>query len=88
MDHTVDTREGTASTAISMWVEFLLGQNITAGLRIVEMERSGSGLVRSVVDAGEGNWGTRIDKGGRVEVFWVMVEWWWENDARQETGSI
>ena len=32
MDHAIDASKGRSSTAVSMWVEFLLGQNIAAAL--------------------------------------------------------
>jgi hypothetical protein len=32
MDHAIDAGKGRSSTTISMWVEFLLGQNIAAAL--------------------------------------------------------
>lgn len=35
MDHAVDASKGRSSTTVSVWVEFLLGQDIAAALRTV-----------------------------------------------------
>ena len=32
MDHAIDAGEGGSGAAVSVWVEFLLGENIAAGL--------------------------------------------------------
>lgn len=32
MDHAIDAGEGGSSAAVSVWVEFLLGEDVAAGL--------------------------------------------------------
>lgn len=49
MDHAIDASEGRSSTTVSVWVEFLLGQDIAAALRAVVRIQ----LVVVVVKSGE-----------------------------------
>jgi hypothetical protein len=36
LDHTIDARESSASTTISVWVELLLGEDVTTRLQVIE----------------------------------------------------